>query len=55
MNIIVLKWNFDQGIAYFYCVWVFHETDVSHIASAEVDDVGSRSDKTREANRGVLA
>ena len=34
---------------------VFHEANVSHITSAEVDDVGSGADETGEASRCVLA
>ena len=34
---------------------VFHKTDVSHIASAEVNDVGSGSDETGETSHCVLA
>ena len=55
MGVIVLEWHLFNGFADLYCPGVGYKADVFHIASAEVDDVGGRADKSRKKDWGVLS
>jgi hypothetical protein len=46
MDVVVLERYFVKGFADVERVRVFNETDVSHIASAKVDDIGGGTDET---------